>query len=123
MAIIGLDHIQIAIPAHAEDRARQFYGDLLGMHEVPKPDNLSGQGCWFERGGVSLHIGVDPDFAPARKAHPAFLVDNLATLRERIEAAGYPCSDDKPIEGYARFFSSDPFGNRLEFMQRLERNG
>ncbi|MEM8725165.1 MAG: VOC family protein [Pseudomonadota bacterium] len=119
MAIIGLDHIQIAIPVNAEDRARQFYGDLLGMHEAPKPGNLSRTGCWFERGSVSLHIGVDPEFVPGRKAHPALLVDDLGRLRERIEAAGFQTHDDKPVEGYARFFTFDPFGNRIEFMQRI----
>lgn len=117
MAIIGLDHVQVAIPANGEDGARAFYGDLLGMHEVPKPDNQSASGCWFERGGVSLHIGVDPDFTPARKAHPAFLVDDLGGLRKRLEAAGHETRDDTPVEGYDRFFSFDPFGNRVEFMQ------
>lgn len=118
MAIIGLDHVQIAIPAGGEDSAREFYGDLLGMHEVPKPENLSVSGCWFERGGVSLHVGVDPDFTPARKAHPAFLVDDLEGLSKRLDAAGHETRDDKPVEGYDRFFASDPFGNRVEFMQR-----
>ncbi len=119
MAIIGLDHIQIAIPEGGEDKARAFYADLLGMHEVPKPDNLSPSGCWFERGGVDLHIGVDPDFVPARKAHPALLVDDLAGLRAKLEKAGIETSDDKPVEGYSRFFASDPFGNRIELMQRI----
>lgn len=117
MAIIGLDHIQIAIPKGGEDKARAYYGDLLRMHEVPKPENLSPSGCWFERGSVSLHIGIDPDFTPARKAHPAFLVDNLDTLRGRLEQAGHETHDDTPVEGYRRFFSFDPFGNRIEFMQ------
>lgn len=119
MAIIGLDHIQIAIPAGGEDRARTFYGDLLGMHEVPKPDNLSQTGCWFERGSVSLHIGVDPAFTPARKAHPALLVDDLDRLRAELVAAGYEANEDRPVEGYARFFTFDPFGNRVELMQRV----
>ena len=119
MAIIGLDHIQIAIPDNGEDRAREFYGELLGMHEVPKPENLSPTGCWFERGSVSLHIGVDPDFVPARKAHAALLVDDLETLRSRLEQAGHPTHDDKPVEGYERFFAFDPFGNRIEFMQHV----
>ena len=117
MAIIGLDHIQIAIPENGEDTARAYYGGLLGMHEAPKPANLSQTGCWFERGSVSLHIGVDPDFTPARKAHPALLIDNLAILRRRLEEAGYETHDDKPVEGYDRFFTFDPFGNRIEFMQ------
>ncbi len=119
MAIFGLDHILIAIPEGGEEKARQFYGDLLGMHEVPKPENLSSSGCWFERGGVDLHIGIDHEFTPARKAHPAFLVDDLALLRERLEAVGHESRDDKPVEGYARFFTFDPFGNRVEFMQRV----
>ena len=119
MAIIGLDHVQIAIPAGGEDRAREFYAELLGMHEVPKPANLSPSGCWFERGGVSLHIGVDPDFRPARKAHVAMLVDDLSGLRQRLEAKGVPTRDDKPIEGYGRFFSEDPFGNRIEIMEKI----
>lgn len=119
MAIIGLDHIQIAIPEGGEDKARAFYADLLGMNEVPKPDNLSPSGCWFERGGVDLHIGVDPDFVPARKAHPALLVDDLAGLRAKLEKAGIETRDDKPVEGYSRFFASDPFGNRIELMQRI----
>lgn len=117
MAIVGLDHIQIAIPVGGEDAARGFYSGLLGFHEVPKPDTLSRSGCWFERGGVSLHIGVDPEFRPAKKAHPAFLVDDLASLRVRLEEAGCVTRDDKPVEGYARFFTADPFGNRIELMQ------
>ena len=119
MAIIGLDHIQIAIPAGGEGKARAFYGDLLGMHEVPKPANLSPSGCWFECGGVSLHIGVDPDFRPARKAHVALLVDNLSAFRQKLEAAGCETRNDKPVEGYDRFFTFDQFGNRIELMQRL----
>ena len=119
MAIIGLDHIQIAIPEGGEDKARAFYGGLLGMHEAPKPDNLSPTGCWFERGSVSIHIGVDPDFVPAHKAHPALLVDDLSLHRDKLEAAGHQTHDDKPVEGYARFFTFDPFGNRIEFMQHV----
>ncbi|MBV7266228.1 VOC family protein [Erythrobacter ani] len=119
MAIVGLDHIQIAIPEGGEGKARAFYGDMLGMHEAPKPDNLAPSGCWFERGSVSLHIGIDPDFMPARKAHPALLVDDLGALRDRLEAAGYEIDDGKPINGYSRCFSFDPFGNRIEFMERV----
>lgn len=117
MAIIGLDHIQIAIPERGEDVAREFYGEILGMHEVPKPENLSQSGCWFERGSVSLHIGVDLDFAPARKAHPALLVDDLDHMRRRLVQAGHATHDDEPVLGYTRFFTFDPFGNRIEFMQ------
>ncbi|MDJ0979731.1 MAG: VOC family protein [Erythrobacter sp.] len=119
MAVLGLDHVQIAIPQGGEDRARAFYGEGLGMTEVPKPPNLSPTGCWFESAAVNLHVGIDPDFTPARKAHPALLVDDFAALRERLESAGYATRDDKPIEGYARFFAEDPFGNQIELMQRL----
>ncbi len=118
MGIVGIDHVQLAIPAGGEDQARAFFVGLLGMREVPKPANLSSSGCWFEAGGVSLHIGVDPDFSPARKAHPAMLVDDLAGLREKLMEAGMDTRDDKPVEGYSRFFTSDPFGNRIELMQR-----
>lgn len=119
MAIIGLDHVQLAIPAGGEDQARAFFVELLGMTEVPKPANLSPTGCWFTGGAVSLHIGVDPDFRPATKAHPALLVDDLAALRVRLVQAGCVTRDDKPVEGYARFFTEDPFGNRIELMERV----
>ena len=119
MGVVGLDHVQIAVPAGGEDAARGFFSDLLGMAEVRKPGNLSSSGCWFKSGSVSIHIGVDPDFTPAGKAHPALLVDNLAELRGKLDDAGFETRDDKPVEGYARFFTSDPFGNRIELMQRL----
>ncbi len=117
MAVLGLDHIQLAIPAGGEDKARAFWSGLLGLTEVPKPPQLSPEGCWFTGGALNLHLGVDPDFRPATKAHPALLVDDLAGLRATLESAGHPARDDKPIKGYVRFFADDPFGNRLEFMQ------
>lgn len=117
MAILGLDHIQLAIPEGGENRARAFFVELLGMREVEKPANLSPKGCWFEGGALNLHLGVDPEFRPARKAHPAILVDDIEDLRRKLEGAGYQSYDDKPVEGYHRFFSHDPFGNRIEFMQ------
>lgn len=118
MAVIGLDHIQLAIPEGGEGAAREFFADLLQMREVPKPANLSQSGCWFESGSVSVHLGVDPDFRPAKKAHPAFLVDDIEAMRAVLEAAGYQTRDDKPVAGYRRFFTDDPFGNRIEIMQR-----
>jgi catechol 2,3-dioxygenase-like lactoylglutathione lyase family enzyme len=114
--VVGLDHVQLAIPAGGEDRARAFFAGLLGMVEVPA--NLSASGCWFIGGGAALHIGVDPDFRPAKKAHPALLVDDLAALREALAAAGFPVREDKPVEGYTRFFTEDPFGNRIELMEQ-----
>jgi catechol 2,3-dioxygenase-like lactoylglutathione lyase family enzyme len=89
------------------------------MAEVPKPGNLSASGCWFTGGAVSLHIGVDPAFRPATKAHPALLVDDLAALRGRMAQADCVIRDDKPVVGYVRFFTEDPFGNRIELMQKL----
>lgn len=120
VGVVGLDHVQLAIPEGGEDEARAFFGGLLGMTEAPKPANLSSSGCWFTVGTMALHIGVDPDFRPAKKAHPAFLVDDLAALRARLAAAGCPIREDKPVEGYARFFTQDPFGNRIELMQRVQ---
>jgi catechol 2,3-dioxygenase-like lactoylglutathione lyase family enzyme len=119
MAVIGLDHVQLAIPASGEDQARAFYAGLLGMAEVPKPAQLSRSGCWFVGGAVNLHLGVDPDFRAATKAHPALVVDDLDALRARLEAAGCDASDDKPIAGFRRFFTADPFGNRIELMERV----
>jgi catechol 2,3-dioxygenase-like lactoylglutathione lyase family enzyme len=119
MALTGIDHVQLAIPAGGEDKARGFFVGLLGMREVSKPANLSPSGCWFESGELHLHIGVDPDFRPATKAHPALLVSDLASLRAQLEAAGCETRDDEPIEGYQRFFTSDPFGNRIELMQKV----
>lgn len=119
MGVIGLDHVQLAIPAGGEDRARGFYASLLGMTEVPKPANQSPSGCWFAGGGAALHIGIDHDFRPAKKAHPAFLVDDLEGLRARLAEAGCVIRDDTPVEGYTRFFTEDPFGNRIELMERI----
>jgi catechol 2,3-dioxygenase-like lactoylglutathione lyase family enzyme len=117
--IEGIDHVQLAIPVGAEDRARAFYGDLLGLTEVPKPAELAGRGgCWFEHGDVHVHIGVEADFHPARKAHIAFVVDDVHGLNKSARAAGYEVKDDDPLEGLERIFVFDPFGNRLEFHQR-----
>lgn len=122
MAVLGLDHVQLAIPAGGEDQARAFWVELLGLTEVPKPPQLSQSGCWFTGGALNLHLGVDPDFRPATKAHPALLVDDLAGLRAKLEAAGHTTRDDTPIEGYSRFFADDPFGNRLEFLRHSREN-
>lgn len=115
-----IDHVQLAMPEGGEDGARAFYGGLLGMDEVPKPPNLARRGgCWFEGGEVRLHLGVEADFRPARKAHPALLVDDLGALRRRLSEAGVECRDDEPLEGFVRTYVDDPFGNRLELMQAL----
>lgn len=117
--ITGIDHVQVAIPRGTEDEARQFYGQLLGMTEVPKPAALAVRGgCWFTGGSAVLHLGVEEPFAPARKAHPAFLVSDLGGLQARLVAAGYEClRADAEIPGVERFHTCDPFGNRIEFQQ------
>lgn len=117
--ILGLDHIQLAMPTGQEATARSFYGDVLGLTEDQKPANLAGRGgVWFRGGSLRLHLGVDPDFHPARQAHPALLVSGLAELRRRCEAAGFPTTEDEPLEGYDRAYVQDPFGNRIELMER-----
>ncbi len=119
MGVIGLDHIQLAIPAGGEDDARAFFVGLLEMKEVAKPANLAPKGCWFESGALRLHIGIDAEFHPATKAHPALLVDDLAGLRAKLDEAGIAIREGEAIEGYARLFVSDPFGNRIELIERL----
>lgn len=120
MTLLALDHVQIAMPAGREAEARAFYGGVLGLDEQAKPANLASRGgCWFERGPIKLHLGVDPDFRPAGKAHPAFVVDDLELLGRKAEAAGHRIVTDEPLEGYARLYVQDPFGNRIELMQRV----
>lgn len=113
----GIDHVQVAIPRGGEERARAFYGDVLGMHELPKPATLAARsGVWYQCGAQMLHLGVEDEFRPARKAHPALLIANLAALREKLQALGMPVADDDLLPGFERFYSEDPFGNRLEFL-------
>ena len=117
MGIVAIDHIQLAMPAGREAEARAFYEGVLGLGEVPKPANLAARGgCWFERGAVKVHLGVEADFRPARKAHPAFLVDDLDQFRSSLDAAGIAIRTDEPLDGYDRFYIDDPFGNRLEIL-------
>ncbi|HWU61762.1 MAG TPA: VOC family protein [Ensifer sp.] len=121
MTVLALDHVQLAIPEGGEERARAFYADLLGFREVSKPASLAGRGgCWFEQGTVKLHLGVDKTFVPAQKAHPALLVSDLPILRQALEAADYRVSDDVALAGYLRFHVFDPFGNRIELMQKTD---
>lgn len=120
MILKRIDHIQIAIPSGEEDKARQFYAKALGMKEVVKPANLAKRGgCWFEMGEVRVHLGVDPDFRPAKKAHPAFVVETLGEWCKRLELAGFPCKDDEPLNGFHRTYVADPFGNRIELMEKI----
>lgn len=121
MSIVRLDHVQLAMPADRESDAVAFYEGLLGVPHVPKPPHLAARGgCWFERGDLKVHLGVDAAFRPARKAHPAFTVTGLRALAERLSAAGHRVVDDEPLDGYDRVYVDDPFGNRIELMQPLD---
>lgn len=112
-----LDHVQVAIPAGGEDAARRFYGGVIGLSEIPKPAEQAGRGgCWFAIGALQLHIGVDPDFRPAKKAHVAIAVDDLTALRSAVEAAGHPVRADIPLGSRERFFTEDEHGNRVEIV-------
>jgi len=113
-----LDHVQLAMPAGGEDAAVAFYEGLLGIPRVPKPANLAARGgCWFERGDLKIHLGVEVEFRPAVKAHPAFLVDDLAELIATLRSAGVALRDDEPLDGYDRVYADDPFGNRIELLE------
>jgi catechol 2,3-dioxygenase-like lactoylglutathione lyase family enzyme len=118
-----LDHVQLAAPPGCEDEARRFFGDLLGLEELEKPEALRSRGgVWFSLdGGGELHVGVDEPFAPARKAHPAFRLPagELDELARRLEAAGAPLEWDDSLPGFRRFYAADPWGNRLEFLTAL----
>jgi catechol 2,3-dioxygenase-like lactoylglutathione lyase family enzyme len=112
-----IDHVQLAMPAGHEQNARRFYGDLLGMTENPKPPELAKRGgCWFASGSVQVHLGIDPDFHPARKAHPAFMCRDYDLLVTRLRAAGFPLTEDDNIPGVRRCHIADPFGNRIELI-------
>jgi catechol 2,3-dioxygenase-like lactoylglutathione lyase family enzyme len=118
MRITRIEHVQLAMPAGGEALARTFYTGALGIPETPKPPHLARRGgCWFERGDLKIHLGVEAEFRPARKAHPALLVDDLSALKERLRALGYIPKDDELLEGYQRIYVDDPFGNRIELME------
>ena len=122
MRIHRIEHVQLAMPAGGEEAARGFFEGLLGIAERPKPEQLATRGgCWFEDGDVKIHLGVEADFRPARKAHPALLVDDLASLVAVLADAGCVVRDGEPLEGFARVHVDDPFGNRLEFMESIGR--
>jgi catechol 2,3-dioxygenase-like lactoylglutathione lyase family enzyme len=124
MAIVGLDHVQLAAPPGCEAEARRFYGDLLGLEELPKPEPLRSRGgVWFRVGEQQqLHVGVEEPFAPARKAHPALRVaaGELDALAERLRAAGADVTWDEALPGVRRFYTADPWGNRLELVAAPE---
>ncbi len=121
MKIISIDHVQLAMPAGEEEKARAFFVHVLGFHEISKPAELAKRGgAWFESGQVQLHLGVEAEFHPARKAHPAFIVDDLDALIDHVQQAGYETDTSQPpLDGYKRAHVYDPFGNRIELMQKL----
>jgi catechol 2,3-dioxygenase-like lactoylglutathione lyase family enzyme len=121
MKILAIDHVQIAMPAGEEAKARAFYIELLGFTELPKPPELAKRGgAWFQSGNVQLHLGVEADFRPARKAHPAFIVDDLDALIASVQVAGYETdASQPPLDGYKRAHVFDPFGNRIELLEKL----
>lgn len=113
----GVDHVQLAMPPGGEDEARRFYADLLGFDELAKPAALAKRGgAWFRSGAVELHLGVEEEFRPARKAHPGLTVDDLDGLADRLGTAGVTVQWDDLLPGRRRFYAADPFGNRLEFL-------
>jgi catechol 2,3-dioxygenase-like lactoylglutathione lyase family enzyme len=115
---LNIDHVLLAIPPGGEDEARAFFVGLLGMIEEEKPAGLQTRhGCWFRLGSCQIHVGVDEDFRPQRKAHPAFVVDEIDGLGDRLNESGHDVVWDDAIAGSRRFFSADPFGNRLEFLE------
>ena len=117
--VTRIDHIQIAAPTGCEEAAREFYGGVLGLTEIEKPEALRARGgCWFECGDRQLHVGVEKNFRPAKKAHPAFAVADFDRLRETLAQRGIVLMDES-IPGTRRFYADDPWGNRLEFVEML----
>ena len=113
-------HIQIAAPEGCERAAREFYGSILGLQEVEKPWVLRTRGgCWFQCDQQQVHIGVEPGFRPATKAHPAFVVFSLDELRQTLVARGINVVDGEDLPERRRFFADDPWGNRIEFIEML----
>ena len=121
MHIEAIEHVQLAMPRGQEDIARNFYSGLLEIPEVAKPPELAKRGgVWFERGMLRVHLGVDPEFRPARKAHPALLVRGLNTLVGKLRGAGIDVIEAEPLPGFNHVYVSDPFGNRIELVEPLE---
>lgn len=117
--LVAVDHVQLAAPPGSEPALRDFYGDVLGMAEIPKPPALAGRGgCWFQAGAVQLHLGIEADFRPARKAHPGLRVRNITAYANRLAVRGAPVTWDNALPGHRRFYADDPVGNRLEFLER-----
>src|SRR5438270_11572112 len=118
MEIVGIDHVQLAAPTGCEEKARWFFAEVLGMQKLPTPPELAKRGgCWFQCGRQQLHIGVEKDFVPAKKAHPAFAASNIEVLKIRLAESGLSYRDDDSNPAVKRIFAEDPWGNRLEFLE------
>ena len=119
MNVVGIDHVQLAIPPGGEAAARTFYGEVLGFSEVPKPAVMAVRGgLWFQAGPVGIHLGIEPDMRPSVKAHPAFVVDDLEAFVVRLAAAGCKWVPSDELPDVRRGHTWDPFGNRIELVQR-----
>jgi catechol 2,3-dioxygenase-like lactoylglutathione lyase family enzyme len=120
MTILSIHHVQLAIPEGQEETARTFYVNILGLVEIPKPASLIKRGgAWFQSGEIQIHLGVDRDFHSARKAHPAFIVDDLEAILEKAQIAGFEWDLSQPeLDGYKLCHVYDPFGNRIELMEK-----
>ncbi len=117
--MVGIDHVQLAMPpgSEAESRAEAFYSALLGLPRVPKPPELAVRGgCWFELGPAKVHLGVEEEFRPARKAHPGLLVSDVERLCRRLDASGYATRRTEDVPGRPQWYVDDPFGNRIELL-------
>ncbi|UXY28047.1 glyoxalase [Streptomyces sp. HUAS TT20] len=116
--LAAVDHVQLAAPPGSEDLLRAYYVDVLGMTELPKPPALAARGgCWFQAGSVQLHLGIEQDFRPAKKAHPGLRVTDIEAYAARLAAGTAPVTWDGNLPGHRRFYSEDPVGNRLEFLE------
>ncbi|MEV6738516.1 VOC family protein [Streptomyces sp. NPDC051104] len=119
--LTAVDHVQLAAPPGSEDLLRAYYVDVLGMTEIPKPPVLAARGgCWFQAGTVQLHLGIEEDFRPAKKAHPGLRVTGIEAYAARLAQRGAPVTWDHDLPGHRRFYSEDPVGNRLEFLEPLQ---
>jgi hypothetical protein len=118
--LAAVDHVQLAAPPGSEDRLRGYYTGVLGMAEIPKPPVLAARGgCWFQAGQVQLHLGIEPDFRPAKKAHPGLRVTGIEAYAARLAERGAQVVWDDGLPGHRRFYSEDPVGNRLEFLEPM----
>ena len=120
MTVLAIEHVQLVMPEGGEAPAQEFYEGLLGLIRVPKPPHLERRGgCWFENDSVKVHLGVEADFRPARKAHPGLAVEGLERLVERLRAAGVTVRDSDPMDTQHRAYADDPFGNRIELIEHV----